>query len=460
MRFPPPIRCTAPLVALAFGLVATWFDYRLNLDLDRDRHLGEVRESAEANGRRLGRLSERLLATGQQEALQADVEAMSDLPGLEIAAVVDEAGRIIVDSSGTLRGHSASKGPLAQAAALMNATGQSASRQSEDAVTVSSAYSFRIGARETGWALLEFDRTEAGTAALADARRQLGWIASAMAVLSLLLWSILHFGFGARWQQLAESVRAFGEGKVNAPLTLGGGDEVGELSGAISAMAAKLATREAEQVRLEREILEISEGERQRIGHDLHDGLGQRLTAASLTANALVTAARKADAPDFAERGEDLGRQLRAAIAEARSLAHGLAPVDLVDDGLMSALAALAGSTTRPGAVRCVFECPELVRVANPEIAGHLYRIAQESVNNSLKHAGASEIRIGLASRDGAIVLEVDDDGDGFNSQNPAGDGIGIRVMRYRARLMKGELETGSAPAGGARISCRVKLSP
>ena len=459
MRFPPPVRFTAPLVALAFGLVATWFDYRLNLDLDQDRHLEEVRESADANGRRLGRLSERLLASGQQEALQADVEAMSDLPGLEIAAVVDQAGRIIVDSTGSLRGHPASGGPLAKAAALMNATGQSASRQSEDTVTVSSAYAFPIGTRERGWALLEFDRTEASAAAMADARRQLGWIASAMALLSLLLWSLLHFGFGARLQQLVGSVRAFGEGKVKSPVALGGGDEVGELSGAISAMAAKLAAREAEQVRLEREILGISEEERQRIGHDLHDGLGQRLTAASLTVNALVTAAQKADAPDFVERGEDLGRQLREAIAEARSLAHGLAPVELMDDGLMSALAALAGSTTRPGGVRCIFECPEPVRVANPEIAGHLYRIAQESVNNSLKHAGCSEIRLGLESRDGAIVLEVDDDGEGFDDQNPGGDGIGIRVMRYRARLMNGELEIGSAPAGGARISCLVKPS-
>src|SRR6185436_1587497 len=108
MSWPPPIRITAPLVALIFGLVATWFDYRLNLDLDVARHLVEVRDRADANGRRLARLSERLLAGGQREALQLDVQSMAGLPTLEIAAVVDENCRVIVDSTGTLAGQLAS----------------------------------------------------------------------------------------------------------------------------------------------------------------------------------------------------------------------------------------------------------------------------------------------------------------------------------------------------------------
>ena len=98
-------------------------------------------------------------------------------------------------------------------------------------------------------------------------------------------------------------------------------------------------------MRLEREVLEISEGERRRIGQDLHDGLGQQLTAASMTTNALVCVL-KTEAPALAERGDDIGRQIRKAIAETRSLSHGLAPVALVDDGLMSALGLLAEGTS------------------------------------------------------------------------------------------------------------------
>ncbi len=457
MRFPPPIRITAPLVALVFGLAATWFEYRLDLDLDLARHLGEVRESADANGRRLAHLSARLLALGDREALQADVEAMADLPHLEVAAVVDERGRIVADSTGTLRGQPAAATPLAEAAALMTPAEKSVVQHGEDAQTVFSAHPFRLGENRTGWVLLEFDRTAAITVTQADALTQLGWMASAMALLSFALWAVLHFGFATRLARLAGSVQAFGEGKTEAPAVQSGGDEVAALSQKFATMGARLREREAEQTRLEREILETSESERRRIGHDLHDGLGQRLTAASMTTNALI-AALKADAPALAVRGEDIGRQLRDAIAETRSLSHGLAPVALVDDGLMAALGALAESTSRGGAVRGVFDCPEPVRVADATLAGQLYRIAQEAVNNSLKHAAPSEIRIGLECRDGALRLEVDDDGEGFDeSAQPAG-GIGLRVMRYRAELIGGVLAFGSAPAGGARISCDVKL--
>ena len=235
MRFPPPVRFTAPLLALVFGLVATWFDYRLNLDLDVARHLGEMHESADANGRRLARLTEPLLAAEQEEILRADVEAMADLPGLEIAGVVDELGRVVADSAGTPRGRPAAASPLAAAAGLMTPRGLAVVQYHEDAVALLSAYPFRMGTHGTGWVLLEFDRTRGIAAAQADARTQLGWMASAMALLSFALWTALHFGFGARLARLADSVRAFGEGKANAPAALSGGDEVGALSGAFSA---------------------------------------------------------------------------------------------------------------------------------------------------------------------------------------------------------------------------------
>jgi signal transduction histidine kinase len=299
--------------------------------------------------------------------------------------------------------------------------------------------------------------TEAVADARADARTQLGWMASAMTLLGFALWGVLHFGFAMRLGRLASGVRAFGEGKTEAPPRLSGGDEVGKLSEAISTMAAKLREREAEQVRLEREVLEISESERRRIGHDLHDSLGQRLTATSMTMSAFI-GMLKEEAPALTEQGEDIGRQLREAISEVRSLSHGLAPVALVDDGLMAALTSLADDVVRAGAVRCVFECADSVHVTNAEIADHVYRIAQEAVNNALKHAAPSEIRIGLAQLKETLLLEVDDDGDGFSENIPPTDGIGLRVMRYRARLIGAALEIGSPPSGGTRISCRVRL--
>jgi signal transduction histidine kinase len=457
MRWPPPIRITAPLVALVFGLVTTWFDYRLNLDLDLARHLREITERADSSGNRLAHESGPLLASGDRSGLQAVVEAIPDVPQIQIVGVVDESGQILADSTGGLRGQPAARTSLAVAAALINPAGQSVVQDREETQVVASAHPFRIGERGTGWALQVFDRAEANAAAQADARTQLNWMASAMALLSFALWTVLHFAFATRLGRLADGVLSFGEGRMEAPPRLSGGDEVGKLSGAISTMAAKLREREGEQVRLEREVLEISESERRRIGRDLHDSLGQRLTAASMTTNAFI-GVLKADAPALAARGGDIGRQLREAIAEVRSLSHGLAPVALVDDGLMAALNSLAEDTRRGGVARCVFDCPTPVRVTDSEIADHFYRIAQEAVNNALKHAAPSEIRIALECRDHALVLEVDDDGAGFDETALPATGIGLRVMRYRARLMEGDLGIGSPPAGGTRISCRVKL--
>jgi signal transduction histidine kinase len=456
MRIPPPIRITAPLLALAFGLAATWFDYRLNLDLDQARHLGEVRESAEANGRRLARLSERLLPNGESEALQADVEASVELPQLDIAGVMDQSGHLVAESTGALRGRPATETRLGKAAALIEASGPPEVRYEEDDKTVRTAHPFRIGDRGTGWVLQEFNRADAIAAAESDAGIQLRWMASAMALLGFVLWAVLHFGFADRITRLADSVRALGEGNSDAPPVPRGDDEVGQLGAAFTTMTAQLRERDAQQMRLEREVLEISERERRRIGHDLHDSLGQRLTAASMATNALV-AAMKSEVPGLAERGEDIGRQLRAAVAEARTLSHGLAPVALADEGLMAALGTLAEDTQR-GSVRCVFECPQPVWVHDAEVAGHLYRIAQEAVNNALKHAAPSEIRIGLERHDSVYVLEIDDDGEGIDEKRTNGNGIGLRVMRYRARLIGGVLEIGSPPAGGTRICCSVPL--
>jgi signal transduction histidine kinase len=454
MRFPPPIRITAPLLALVFGLGATWLDYRLNLESDLGRPLRVMRTRADLNGRHLARLSEELLARSQRDALEEDLKTRVDSSQLKIAGVVDQSGRIVADSTGKLRGQVAASTPLAVAAALINQTGQAVVSHDVGMGAVISAHPFRIGERDRGWVLLEFDITEVVAAARADARVQLGWMALAMSLLSLTLWVVLHFGFAARLGRLADSVQAFGEGRMDAASL----PEGRELAHAFSTMAAKLHEREIEQFRLEHEVLEISESERRRIGHDLHDGLGQRLTAASMGLNALVAALKAENAPALAERGEDIGRQIREAIAETRSLSHGLAPVALVDDGLMNALVSLAEGTSRGGTVRCVFECPEPICVAEAEVADHLYRIAQEAVNNAVKHAAPSEIRIGLERQNGALVLEVDDDGEGLNESAPLATGIGLRVMRYRARLIGGDLEIGSPPAGGTRVCCRVKL--
>jgi signal transduction histidine kinase len=457
VRFPPPIRISAPLLALAFGLLATFLNYRLNLTLDLTRHLNELRARSDSSGRRLAQASERLINSGELDLLEAQVETMPDLPEEESVGVIDENKRIVVDSTGALGGLPVDSTPLAPVAALIGPDNEATEKHGENEVGVLNAYPFKIRDGAIGWALLKFNRAAAIAAARADARIQLGWMALAMAFLGCLIWGVLHIGFARRLSRLAHSVEAFGRGETTQTETLRGGDEVAALSTKFAGMIRRLRERETEQVRLEREVLEISDNERRRIGQDVHDSLGQRLTAAALATNALA-GELKSSAPKLANQAEEIGRELRDAITEARSISHGLAPVDLIDDGLMTALGRLAEDTSRASNIRCIFECAPAVCVANPKIAGHLYRIAQEAVANALTHAAASEIRIGLECHNGSLLLEVEDDGEGFDEATASNGGIGLSVMRYRARLIDARFNIGAAPAGGTRVSSRVQV--
>lgn len=452
-RFPPPVRLTAPLLVLGFGLVATWLNYWLALDANLARDLSEVRTRAASVAARLAAASEPLLSRGLVSVVQLDLNTMLDVPEMVIAGVVDGRSVVVADSSRRWAGIPVKLTSLATAAQLIRPVQKVVVELGENAERVYAACPFNAN-NGVGWALIELDRRPAMEGARADARLQFFWISGAMALLSFALWAVLHYGYAKRLARLAQSIREWDSGNLNTDAMPDGGDEVGSLAEDFTAMAARLRAHEAEQLRLEREVLNISESERQRIGHDLHDSLGQRLTAASMTANAMLEAV-KAQAPNLAAHGELVTQQLREAIAEARALSHGLAPVTMEADGLMAALEEMANSVSRSGKVRCVLDCPQPVRVGSVETGIHLFRIAQEAVNNALKHASASEIRIGLEQQGADLVLEVEDDGSGLDEAVPH-EGLGLRVMRYRSRLIGGRLDIGASPAGGTRVSCRV----
>lgn len=209
--------------------------------------------------------------------------------------------------------------------------------------------------------------------------------------------------------------------------------------------------------RLEREILEASERERRRIGRDLHDSLGQRLTALELGAQGLI-ATVSGISPEAGRSLGYLAEQLREAVAQTRRLSHGLSPVSLEDGGLMHALLELAESTLALTRVECQFVGSEIGVLPDPATASHLYRIAQEAVANALKHGHPRRIVIGLAHKRHRLVLEVTDDGSGFQIRPGDGDGLGLRVMRYRAGLFGGDLQVRSSPGQGTRITCSAPL--
>lgn len=209
----------------------------------------------------------------------------------------------------------------------------------------------------------------------------------------------------------------------------------------------------SERKRLERQILEISDREQHRIGQDLHDGLCQQLAGIELMSQVLE---RKlaASSPTNAERVAELGGHVRAAIVQARQLAHGLSPVTLESEGLMSALQELANNSQKLFCVTCTFICDPPVLVHDQAVATHLYRIAQEAVSNAIKHGKARHVTLSLKNAGGRNVLMIKDDGVGLPRVLPTGKGMGLHIMQYRARMIGGAAMVERDLDGGTSVIC------
>lgn len=212
----------------------------------------------------------------------------------------------------------------------------------------------------------------------------------------------------------------------------------------------KLGDEMQERARLEIEIEEVAEREKRRIGHDLHDSLGQKLTGAVYLSKALAGSLgpETGEARDSAEKINEI---LKDAVAEVRRTARGLAPVEVGAQGLAAALHRLADDTCSVYGLACSFEASGEPGVGDARMAAQLYHIAQEAVTNAIRHGGAREVVIRLEPH----RLEVRDNGRGFDPAQPAGSGAGLRIMRHRAASFGGALEVQGRPGGGAAVICR-----
>lgn len=213
-------------------------------------------------------------------------------------------------------------------------------------------------------------------------------------------------------------------------------------------------TREmAERQRLEAELLNVSEREQQRIGHDLHDGLCQHLTATALAGQVLTERLAGVRAPE-SNAAAHVVSLVEEGITMARDLAHGLQPVELGSEGLRRALQELANNLRRAVKIDCRFESDPDIRIENDSTANHLYRIAQEAVGNALRHGKAKSIFINLFFRADKYSMTIEDDGVGIPEQRQNFDGMGIRIMAYRASMIAGNLSVEPAPTGGTIVTC------
>lgn len=242
---------------------------------------------------------------------------------------------------------------------------------------------------------------------------------------------------------------------------------------------------------LQQYVLKSAAEEQRRIGLELHDGVGQELTGLSLVVGTvlnLLTAMPESKSDDQAVRHLDeasfirlynivkkLNQKISDANRHVHQLSHGIMPVQIDAEALRSALEELAASTHIPPKVSCCFECPQPVLAASNTTATHLYRIAQEAVNNAIRHSQASEICISLRQDHNRILLEVADNGVGIEATtlkksrehetglNPdakiKGRGMGLRTMQYRAGMICGTLQIEHRETGGTLVRCASLLA-
>lgn len=218
---------------------------------------------------------------------------------------------------------------------------------------------------------------------------------------------------------------------------------------------AALETQIAEKRELEKAILEISDRERAAIGQDLHDGLCQQLVSAAFSANMLQESLTKTAAPNTKDASR-ISDMLDDAITQARNLARGLYPVRLETEGLEMALRELASTMSRRFEIACAVDCPAPLKACIPTAGIHLYRIAQEAVVNAARHANARNVILRLTVQDGRVRLVIEDDGIGTSGASHNPDGMGLRIMEYRARMIGADFTVDSVPHCGTKVICEL----
>lgn len=211
---------------------------------------------------------------------------------------------------------------------------------------------------------------------------------------------------------------------------------------------------------LQEHLLTIAAEEQQRIGQDLHDGVGPEVLAMGMVAGTLIESVERlpstAEIEPILRMGRGLKSSLNTCLRQVRALSRGLIPVQIDAHGLTSALADLARQIGQLHGVDCKFVCSDVVTLTDSTAATHLYRIAQEAVTNALKHGKAHRIQIGLEGRDDQLALHIEDDGAGIPEPVPVHAGMGLRTMNYRANLIGARLKVEPRKNGGTVVSCHV----
>lgn len=266
---------------------------------------------------------------------------------------------------------------------------------------------------------------------------------------------------GQRWQQLREEGGSVPPAPIRVRRLDGAEVEVESVASAYVAGGrtnVHVVLRDlGERRRLEREVVEAATAEQERIGREIHDGIGQRLTALGLLCAGLKRRLLREQRTEDADAAEMLLQEMQTATSELRLLARGLSPIRIDNGSLGSALQELVDGVARSTGLPCRLRLQGDVAGLDDSRATQLYRIAQEALNNAVKHARASSVEVELEVGQGRACLVVRDDGIGLAQSRH--DGLGMSTMRHRAALIGASLDVDSVPGAGCSVRCCCRLA-
>lgn len=226
----------------------------------------------------------------------------------------------------------------------------------------------------------------------------------------------------------------------------------------LHAINVELERAMMERQQLEKELLEISEREKRRIGEDLHDLVCQELTATALFLRSAATRmSNEEGSVSAAETLEEAAQTVNRNVGITRDLARKFQPADLTGPGLKQALKALVAQAGEGTDIQCHFRADRGARVTDDTLALHLYRVAQEAVKNAVKHSKATNILVVLGRDEKYFCITVEDDGTGFAPRKRS-KGLGLHLMRYRANALGGELTIKRRARGGTEVRCKIPI--
>ncbi|MCZ6673201.1 MAG: PAS domain-containing protein [Verrucomicrobia bacterium] len=214
-----------------------------------------------------------------------------------------------------------------------------------------------------------------------------------------------------------------------------------------------------EQKELEHTALNISEREKRKLGRELHDDLCQQLAGMLFFTNNLVYQIKTGKDPDtLIEATTEIKKQLQLSIEKTRCLSHGLNPVSLDRKTFQECLIELIQQSQTLYSINCPFQMGSDLTIKNQDLATHLFRITQESINNAVRHGNADTISITLQKEEDFGILTIGDNGSGFKADPQDTDGMGLHNIRSRARMINATIEIGNNDLGGVSVKCKFTL--